>query len=137
MMDLPGLIMRWLHLASAATLTGGLLFAWLGMARATAGLAKEIGQDVSDRAAARFQPVVIAATIGLLLSGIYNILSAPGHSQLHQIVLIVKLLLAAHVLSAAILSGRPHNPRRTRQVAGAAISALIIILLSTWLRRNF
>jgi hypothetical protein len=137
MTDLPGLVMRWLHLASAATLTGGLLFAWLAMARATAGLAKDVGQDVSDRAAANFRPLVIAATIGLLLSGIYNILSAPGHTRLHQIVLVVKLLLAAHVMSAAILSARPHNPRRTRQVAGAAISALIIIFLSTWLRRNF
>ena len=137
MLDLAGLVMRWLHLASAATLTGGLLFAWAALARATAGLAKDVGQDVSDRAAAHFQPLVIAATMGLVLSGIYNILSAPGHSRLHQIVLLVKLLLAAHVLAAAILSARSHNPRRTRQVAGAAISALIVIFLSTWLRRNF
>ena len=137
MMDLPGLIMRWLHLASAATLTGGLLFAWLALGRATAGLAKDVCQDISDQASAHFRPLVVAATIGLLLSGIYNILSAPGHSRLHQIVLVVKLLLAAHILSAAILSARPHNPRRTRQVAGAAISALIVIFLSVWLRRNF
>jgi hypothetical protein len=48
----------------------------------------------------------------------------------------VKMLLALHVFSVAILVTAPKNPRRARQLLGAAISGLAIILISAYLNRT-
>jgi hypothetical protein len=49
----------------------------------------------------------------------------------------IKLLLVMHVFAVAILISRPHNPRRARMMAGAAISGLAIIAISAYLRHIF
>ena len=88
-------------------------------------------------AAALFRPRVVAAIIALLISGIYNILTTPGHTTRYHIWLAIKLLLVLHVFASAFLSTRPGNPRRGRMMASAALSGLIIILISAFLRRIF
>jgi hypothetical protein len=45
------------------------------------------------------------------------------------------MLLALHVFSVAILVSAPKNPRRARQLFGAAISGLAIILIAAYLNR--
>jgi len=90
-----------------------------------------------DRAAAIYQPLAFAAMGALLVSGMYNVLTIPGHRPLYHALLGVKLLLAMHVFSVAILMGRPHNPRRPRMMAGAAISGLAIIAIAAYLRHIF
>jgi hypothetical protein len=42
--------------------------------------------------------------------------------------------VALHVFSVAILATAPRNPRRARQLFGAAISGLTIILISAYLK---
>lgn len=126
--DVPAVIMRWLHIASVATLVGGLFFG--SLAAATAGAAIE-------GAIARFRPWLWTAIIALVLSGIYNVLTTPGHTARYKILLAIKLLLVAHVFAAAILAVRPNNPRRARQMTGAFLSGFVIILISAYLRRIF
>jgi hypothetical protein len=90
-----------------------------------------------DRAAALYRPLVFGAMAALLISGCYNILTNVGHTPLYHMLLGVKLLLVMHVFAVAILITRPHNPRRARMMAGAAISGLAIIAISDYLRHIF
>src|SRR5712692_8453559 len=79
-----------------------------------------------------------------LLTGLYNFLAhLPGHSHTYHAVLGIKILLALHVFTVAILLAVPPgvNPgrdaRRPRLMLGAALSGMIILLLSAFLRRTF
>jgi putative copper export protein len=137
MVDVLGVLMRWLHLVGVAILVGGMLQEALAL-RATAGaLASDAVETLAEVTAARFRPRVFFAIAAILMSGIYNILSAPGHSTRYLILLAVKLLLVLHVFAVAILAVRPKAARRARMMAGGGISGLIIILISAYLRRIF
>jgi len=137
MPDVLNVFMRWLHISSVVTLIGGMIFGRLVMTPAAAGLSGETRTALGERAAVSFRPLVGAAITGLLISGIYNIFSNPGHTVKYHILLGVKLLLAMHVFAAAWLIVQPNNPRRARQMLGALISGLCIILISAYLRRIF
>jgi putative copper export protein len=130
-------IMRWLHLASMATLIGGMIFARLVMARALEGVAPDARESLVDRVAGLYKPFVYTAIGGLVVSGSYNLLTNPGHRPLYHMLLGVKLLLALHVFAVAILIVQPKNPRRVRMMTGLVISGLTIIAISAWLRHIF
>ena len=49
----------------------------------------------------------------------------------------IKLLLVAHIFSVAIITAAPGHPRRRRLFTGAAVSGLIVIAISAYLRRNY
>jgi hypothetical protein len=44
------------------------------------------------------------------------------------------MLLVLHVFSVAVLVTAPKNPRRSRQLFGAAISGLTILLIAAYLK---
>ncbi|HUB79008.1 MAG TPA: hypothetical protein VMB03_09445 [Bryobacteraceae bacterium] len=137
MADVLFVLMRWMHIASVATLIGGMIFGSAVMSKAAAGLSPDARESFMDKAAGYYRPLVFAAMGCLLISGTYNILSAPGHSVLYHMLLGIKLLLVMHVFAVAVLVTRPHNKRRARMMAGAAISGLIIIAISAYLRHIF
>ncbi len=128
--------MRWMHIASMATLIGGILYA-RAVLLPVAGAQGPSGRDIEEASAARFGPLVYAAICGLVLSGVYNIISRPGHTVRYHIILGIKLLLVLHVFAVMLLSVKPNNKRRVRMITGAAISGLIIIGISAYLRRIF
>jgi uncharacterized membrane protein len=137
MADLLNVLMRWLHISSVVTLIGGMIFGRMVMWTSAQSLAPDAREGLSERAAAHFRPLMITAMTFLVISGIYNLLSNPGHTVLYHALLGIKLLLVAHVFAVAILVGQPGNKRRGRQMAGAAISGLVIIGISAYLRRIF
>jgi putative copper export protein len=137
MSDALYVIMHWLHISSVAALVGGLLYARLAMSPASGTFAPEAREALSERAAAAFRPVVIAAIAGLIVSGMYNILSSPGHSVRYHIALGIKVLLAVHVFAVSLLMVQPNHPRRARLMTGALLSGFTIILISVYLRRIF
>lgn len=137
MLDILTVLMRWLHISSMATLVGGILYGRLIVAPALDTLPAGDREALGDRAAARYRPFVVAALIGLILSGVYKYLITPGHRAVYQMLFGVKLLLVAHVFAVAILITKPHNPRRTRMMTGVAVSGLAIILISAWLRSTY
>jgi uncharacterized membrane protein len=137
MADVLFVLMRWLHIASMATLIGGMIFGRMVMAQAVEGLSPESRESFWDRAAMLYRPLVFTAMAGLLISGTYNILTNLGHTPLYHMLLGIKFLLVMHVFAVAILIARPHNPRRSRMMAGAAISGLCIIAISAYLRHIF
>ncbi len=137
MPDILTVIMRWLHISSMATLIGGILYGRLVVAPSIATLSADAQEAFSDKAASHFRPLVIASMIGLILSGVFKLLSSPGHRFVYEMLFGVKMLLALHVFAVAILIVKPHNPRRTRMMTGVMISGLAIILISAWLSRTY
>ena len=129
--------MRWLHISSMAVLVGGLIYARLAMTQASEALAPEGRDALGERAAAAFRPLAFAAMIGLLISGLYSVIIAPGHSVRYHALLGVKLLLAAHVFATVLLIVQPKPERRPRLMMSALVSGLIVILIAAYLRRIF
>src|SRR5579862_6714563 len=128
------ILMRFLHTISAITLLGGVLAWRFGAIPSHEPLAAETRTKVSDAMASAWRPFVWLATGGLLLSGIYNFLHKTGLTPVYHAIFGVKVLLALHVFAAAILAARPDNPRRSRQLTGAVVSGIIIVILSAILR---
>ncbi len=137
MPDALNVFMRWLHISSVATLIGGMIFGRLVMTPAFDGLSPESRSALGERAAAAFRPLVASAVAALLISGIYNILSNPGHTVKYHMFLGIKLLLVMHVFAVVWLIVQPNNQRRARQMFGGMISGIVIILISAYLRRIF
>ena len=132
--DILTAVMRWLHLSSVATLVGGLLYARFVIAPSENVLPLEEQVKLNDRAAVKFRPLVFTAMACLVLSGVYNYLTKPGHSALYHALFGIKILLALHVFAVSILIAQPGNKRRNRQMIGAVISGLTIILISNYLK---
>jgi hypothetical protein len=132
--DIVTTLARWLHLSSMATLVGGIIYARFVMTSAEDGLTSADRTALDDRAAARYRPFVFTAIGCLVLSGLFNYLSKPGHSVLYHALFGIKILLALHVFSVAILIVQPGNKRRPRQMFGAVISGLIVVLISNYLK---
>jgi hypothetical protein len=137
MPDALAAIMLWLHIASIAILIGGLLYGSLALRSMTELAPPDVVQAISVRTAARFRPRVYITILALIFSGLYNLLSNPGHTTRYKILFAVKMLLVMHVFAVAILAVRPKADRRARMMYGAAISGLVVILLSAYLRRIF
>jgi len=135
--DVLGVIMPWLHFSSLAALIGGILYGRLVMLPSIAVLAPDEREMLADRAAVAFRPIVLAAICGLVFSGVYNILTHPGHTTKYHVLLGIKLLLALHVFAVALLIVRPGHPRRARLMTGVAISGLAIIAIAAYLQHIF
>jgi uncharacterized membrane protein len=128
-------VMRWVHISSAVTLIGGIVYARFVMIPSARSLAPDARAALDENAARRFRPAVFASMAGLVLSGIFNYFVKTGHTVRYSALFGVKMLLALHVFSVAILVSAPKNPRRARQLFGAAISGLAIILIAAYLNR--
>jgi uncharacterized membrane protein len=118
-------VMRWLHMASMATLVGGMLYG------------RTVESKSPSGAASAFRPYVVVAMAGLIISGTFTLLQNPGHTPKYHMLLGIKLLLALHVFAVAFISTSPVNPRRARQMTGVVISGLVILAISAYLRRIF
>ncbi|HYW41703.1 MAG TPA: hypothetical protein VE959_02525 [Bryobacteraceae bacterium] len=137
MADVLFVIMRWLHLASMATLVGGILYARLVLVPALGSLSPESGEAVGSKTAVSYRPLVLFSICGLIVSGLYNLLTTPGHRPIYHMLLGVKLLLALHVFFVAWLITQPQNPRRARMMTGTLISSAIILVIAVYLRHIF
>ena len=136
MTDALFVLMRWLHLTSMATLVGGMTFGRLVMPRSPGNIAPD-PEAPGTRAALAYRPLVGAAIAGLIISGIYNLLTSPGHSVRYYTLFGAKLLLALHVFASALLATRPEGRRRARLMTGAVVSGLVIVAIAAYLRRIY
>ncbi|MGE5645180.1 MAG: hypothetical protein ACM336_05250 [Acidobacteriota bacterium] len=117
-----GVLMRWIHISSAALLVGG-----VACARVVAAPAE------------RYRPVVYGAVAGIVASGLYGLLTRTGHTRYYHIWFGVKMLLALHVFAGAALAFRPaanaaEEAKRARRLTGVTISGLAVILVAAYLR---
>jgi len=134
MEDILTALMRWIHISSAITLLGGIIFWRFVMDPSTKKISPEDYVALEEGAASHFRPVVYTVMATLVLSGLYNYLVKGPHWVRYHILFGIKILLALHVISVTILATAPNNPRRGRLLFGAAISGLIIVLISAYLK---
>jgi uncharacterized membrane protein len=127
-------LMRWVHISSVVTLIGGIIYARFVAIPSAGSLSPDARTAFDEGAAGHFRPLVFAAMTGLVISGLFNYLSKPGHSVLYSSLFGVKILLVLHVFSVAILATARRNPRLARQLFGAAVSGLTIVLISAYLK---
>jgi len=137
MADVLFVLMRWIHFVSMATLVGGILYARLVMTSSAGALAPDAREAFGERTAAAYRPLVIAAMLGLILSGTYNLLTNPGHTPRYHMIFGIKILLVLHVFAVALLITQPKNPKRARMMTGTLVSGLLILAISAYLRRIF
>jgi uncharacterized membrane protein len=131
-------LLRWVHIASAAVLVGGLVFA-----RVVA--APVLGTDLAllEKLARRARFLIFSALAGLLVSGSLNLFAHAGHTRYYHIWFGAKFLLALHVFVSTALAMRPapETPEaaalRLRRLTGALVAGLVILLISAYLRRIY
>lgn len=133
-MDILALLMRFTHIASMSFLLGGALYARFLLLPATAGVAG--AQQVLDRLAARSRGWIIGAVVAATGAGLYNLLNKAVTPQGYHMVFGIKFLLALHVMAVLILQTRPGIAveKRMRSLTGVAVSGLLIVALSAYLR---
>jgi hypothetical protein len=132
--DMLSPFVRWIHISSAMALVGGIAFWRFVMDPSTKKISPEDYKELEEGAAAHFRPLVYVVMVTLVLSGIYNYLAKGAHTTLYHMLFGVKMLLVLHVISVTILATAPNNVRRGRQLFGAAISGLLIVLISAFLK---
>ena len=137
MHDVLLVLMRWLHIASMATLIGGILYWRFALEPSLRGVSTDTANTISAKVAGAYRPIVWIAIAGLIFSGVFNLMANPGHNPTYHMLLGIKILLAGHVFAMAFLITKPVNPRRSRLMTGAVISGLIILAISAYLRRIF
>ncbi len=117
---LLGVLFRWVHVTCVVILIGGILYA-----RFFAGGLSE-----------RFRPWIYATILLLIASGLYNLLTKPAYPPGYYVGFGVKMLLVLHIFAEALLmAARPAEPERTvRSMTGIVVSALVVFLISAWLR---
>jgi uncharacterized membrane protein len=141
-LEVLGVLMRWTHITCVVLTIGGIAYARLIVFPALTGLAPADRAPVIGEMFRRYRPLVYATLAGILVSGLYNLLSRRGHTSYYHAWFGIKMLLAAHIFAAAVLfvrepKGAQDESRRVRQATGIVISGLIVILISAYLRRIF
>lgn len=128
------IVMRFLHIASAVTLIGGVLAWRFGTMAAVSPLASELRTKVDNAMAAAMRPVMFSAMGGLLISGIYNYMGKKDVPPAWHAVMGVKFLLVLHIFAVGFLATGPNNEKRARQLTGIAISGVAVVALAAVLR---
>jgi uncharacterized membrane protein len=133
MIDIPKGIVLWLHISCVVLLIGGALYGRMALRAAASALPPESAGKFSEAAAGRYRGWVIVTIVLLLFTGIYNYARTAPHSTLYHILLGIKLLLVLHIFASTLLATRPNNPRRQRQLGGAGLSGLLVILIAVYM----
>ena len=133
-MEVLGVLMRWLHIASAALLIGGVAYARLVAVPVLRILEDDERAAIWEQQMWRFRGVVYGAIAGLVGSGVYNFMLHAGHTRFYHALFGIKMLLAAHVFATSILLVKEPKPSR---MTSAAISGLLVILVAAYLRRIY
>ncbi len=139
-MDMIALLSRWMHIASMAFLAGGVLYARFALAPAMDCMGESEKTELADRVADRMRGLVIAVVVALVASGLFNLyrrsILPGGLPAGYHMWFGIKMLLALHVIAVSLLFGKVGvaPAKRTRQLTGVAISGLLILAISAYLR---
>jgi hypothetical protein len=128
--------MRWIHIASIATLIGGIIYARFVLGPALQPLAEIERAVVSKRAVGIFRPLLYTVLLTILGSGLFNYLTKTNYPPHYHMWMGIKLLIVLHIFSMSILYTvrDPGERKRNRWLTGTVISGLIVIAISGYLR---
>ena len=131
-----GVCMRWIHIASVVTLIGGFIYARFVLAPALASLPTSERELAGSKTVSSFRPLLIAAVVAALGSGVYNYATKASYPPTYHIWMGIKLLLALHIFASAILYSvrESAEAKRNRNALSISISGLIVIAIAGYLR---
>lgn len=114
-----GLLMRWIHITSVVILIGGIFYARFFCSFSP-----------------RFRAWVYAAVIALVGSGLYNFLTKAAYPPGYHMWFGIKMLLVLHIVATALMLTMPTNDegKRARRMTGIVGSALVVFMISAYLR---
>lgn len=137
--SLLAVVMRFLHIGSAAGLVGGILYARLAALPALSAL------QIADRAQAvksaqtRFRGALFSFLGLLIISGIYNYVAGQPHGSQWQMWFGIKMLLVLHILATSILwatstyNDAAAEVKSKRRLAGMVVSGFLAILIANYM----
>ncbi|MDA1315704.1 MAG: hypothetical protein O2968_20460 [Acidobacteria bacterium] len=142
MIDIIALVSRWTHIAAAAVVVGGFVYARFVLFPAMSTLNEEAQAKLRGAIVANLRPWALTSIVLLVLSGSYNFYRVvqSGVDTAYHMAFGLKFLLALHVFGMLFvlstrLSGDPkRDAKRPRLIMGALISGLIILALGAYLR---
>ncbi len=114
-LDLLGIASRWVHIVSAITVLGSVIFA-------RCGLGEQFGLFAS------FRKALVYALVGLVASGLYNFFAKASTPPPYHLAFGIKVLLALHVGAVVLVA------KNKRQLTGVMASGFVIVLISGYLR---
>lgn len=135
-------LIQWIHILSAVVAVGGTIF----MRFVLVPVLGPADADLRKRIIGKFRPLLYAAILLLLATGIYNAVGAfhlRAHDAAYQAVLGMKMLLALVLFAVAahlvIPTAQPNffqrNPKLWLTVN--AVIGIVILAMSAWLRRSW
>jgi hypothetical protein len=136
------ILFRYLHIASVILFLGGVVYARQVLSPVLNVLPEDLRMQAAAGAQLRYRATLYTLLLVIVLSGLYNFLTytGPKHGQTYQIWFGIKMLLVAHILVSAILwATSPYGDvtvagKSKRRLLSIAISGLIVVLISTYLR---
>jgi uncharacterized membrane protein len=136
------ILFRYLHVASVILFLGGVVYARQVLSPVLNVLPEDLRMQAAAGAQLRYRATLYTLLLVIVLSGLYNFLtySGPKHGQTYQIWFGIKMLLVAHILVSAVLwATSPYGDvtvagKSKRRLLSIAISGLIVVLISTYLR---
>jgi hypothetical protein len=134
------ILMRFVHVGSVVTLVGAILYARLVLTPVLNELPDAARAAAASSAQAKFRQTVYILLVLIIGSGTYNLITAAHHTAAWQMWFGIKMLLVLHIAAASILWAlSPHGDvavggKGKRRLAGLAISGLLVILISNYLR---
>jgi uncharacterized membrane protein len=130
-----GVCVRWIHIASIATLIGGFFYARFIFVPAAASLSAADRESLSASAAKRFLPWIITLVVAALASGTYNYAMKGVYPPTYHMWMGIKILIALHIFSSAILYAmRGDESKRRRNAMSVVIFGWIVIAIAGYLR---
>lgn len=137
--SLLAVVMRFLHIGSAAGLVGGILYARLAALPALSALQPADRAQAAKSAQAKFKGALFSFLGLLIISGIYNYVAGQPHGSQWQMWFGIKMLLVLHILATSIMwATSPYNDaaaeaKSKRRLAGMVISGFLAILIANYM----
>lgn len=131
------IVSRFIHISSVVILLGGLFYARQVLVPVIETLPESDRADAAAHAQFRFRSPLFALLALIVGSGLYNFFTGPHHGRDYQIAFGIKVLLVAHIASAAILwatAPAADTAKSKRRLLGIVISGLLVVAISAYLR---
>jgi uncharacterized membrane protein len=133
-------LFRFIHISSVIALLGGILYAGQVLVPTLNALPESVRLEAAGRAQRNYRSTLYTLLILIVGSGLYNLLAGPKHTYAYQMWFGIKMLLVAHIVSAAILwATSPYGDvtvagKSKHRLLSVTISGLIVVFISAYLR---